>query len=296
MEFLRYSFLFFFGGICGWVIELLFRRLVHGKWVNPGFLNGPFLPLYGFGVVAFYFLTSLDWQTWITPEWVSYLVEILVIGVVLTIIEYIAGLIFIKGLKVKLWDYSDRPGNIQGIICPLFSAIWTAIGAGYIFVLKDPMQALSDMVLQESALLWTTGIIGFLYGVIVVDFGYSLHIVTKVRSAVADSKLVVSWERMKESFQAHFKERHKHSNWIFALSPRNDDFKTMIDEYVAALKENNKKRQEAWNAKIEAKKAERAAKIERKKAEKAAKMEAKKAREEEKEAGLHAENEEKPKE
>lgn len=42
------SALFIIGGSTGWLIELVFRRIAHGKWINPGFLSGPCLPLYGF--------------------------------------------------------------------------------------------------------------------------------------------------------------------------------------------------------------------------------------------------------
>ena len=33
------SFLFFIGSMFGWVLELLFRRIVNGKWINTGFLT-----------------------------------------------------------------------------------------------------------------------------------------------------------------------------------------------------------------------------------------------------------------
>ena len=39
-----------------------------------------------------------------------------VMALAITALEYVAGLIFIRGMKIKLWDYSDRWGNIQGII------------------------------------------------------------------------------------------------------------------------------------------------------------------------------------
>lgn len=44
--FLIVLYLFFFGGVGGWVLELLFRRFFSGanperKWLNPGFLFGP---------------------------------------------------------------------------------------------------------------------------------------------------------------------------------------------------------------------------------------------------------------
>lgn len=48
--FLKYLFLFFIGSTLGWIVELFFRRIAHKKWVNPGFLIGPYLPIYGFGL------------------------------------------------------------------------------------------------------------------------------------------------------------------------------------------------------------------------------------------------------
>lgn len=51
--FLTIAFLFFIGSMAGWGIEVVFRRFFSSanperKWINPGFLSGPYLPLYGF--------------------------------------------------------------------------------------------------------------------------------------------------------------------------------------------------------------------------------------------------------
>lgn len=35
--FLTLTFLFALGAVFGWCMELVYRRLAHGKWVNPGF-------------------------------------------------------------------------------------------------------------------------------------------------------------------------------------------------------------------------------------------------------------------
>lgn len=48
-NFLILAFLFFIGCTAGWVLELFYRRFAptnkSHKWINPGFLNGPYLPL-----------------------------------------------------------------------------------------------------------------------------------------------------------------------------------------------------------------------------------------------------------
>ena len=104
--------LFMIGATLGWCLELVYRRFVSSKkWINPGFLNGPYLPLYGFGVCLLYGICSIPMPLW---------AQIVFIVVMMTVIEYIAGLIFIVGMHIKLWDYSKQWGNIQGIICPLY--------------------------------------------------------------------------------------------------------------------------------------------------------------------------------
>ena len=129
--------LFVIGSLAGYVIEVFFRRFVsQHRWVNPGFMVGPYIPLYGFGVVILYGLSNinLSFMNIIYPWQV--VIKIVLIGIMMTLIELIAGLIFIKGLHIKLWDYSDRWGNFKGIICPLFSFIWLLVGVAYYFLVN----------------------------------------------------------------------------------------------------------------------------------------------------------------
>ena len=45
--FLTLAFLFLIGSVLGWGLEVIFRRFFSAhRWVNPGFLVGPYLPLY----------------------------------------------------------------------------------------------------------------------------------------------------------------------------------------------------------------------------------------------------------
>lgn len=271
MEFFRYSFLFFFGGTCGWVIELFFRRFVsQHKWVNPGFLTGPFLPLYGFGAVGFYLFASLDWQTWFSPTPFAYFMEIICIGLLLTAIEYVAGLIFIKGLKIKLWDYSKRLFNLQGIICPLFSLIWTACGAVYVFLLHQPFVTMTNFVMSSDHILVFATLIGLAYGFILVDLGWSLGLVKKIRTAVSNSKLVVDWDKIKVSFQESTHKLKQKTTWVLPFYTKALSFQAMMGDYLHKLNETNMEAEE----KLKEKQAKRKAKRDEKIAEHIAKKEA----------------------
>lgn len=133
MVFFRLTFLYMLGSVGGWVIELFFRRFFSmKKWINPGFLNGPYLPMYGAGTVLLYGACFIP-----LPRWGL----VLLLTVALTLLEYVTGLIFIKGMKIKLWDYSGRWGNIRGIICPLFSLLWGIIAALFVYLLFEPLHA-----------------------------------------------------------------------------------------------------------------------------------------------------------
>ena len=98
------STLFVIGSLLGWVIELFFRRFVsQKKWMNPGFLTGPYLPIYGFGVAVLYAVSNIPLK--IDNQVVDIIIRIIIIGVGMTLIEFIAGLIFIKGCVLMKYLY-----------------------------------------------------------------------------------------------------------------------------------------------------------------------------------------------
>ena len=67
---------------------------------------------------------------------INHIIIILLMGFVMTLIELIGGLISLKN-KIRLWDYRDRWLNYKGIICPLFSVIWTIVGALYYYIIAE---------------------------------------------------------------------------------------------------------------------------------------------------------------
>lgn len=100
----------------GWCTEVAYAALDTRKFVNRGFLNGSYCPIYGFGVVIV--VTAL------TPIKENLL--ILFAGSVLltTALEYITGFVLEKVFHNKWWDYSDKPFNIKGYVCLKFSIYW----------------------------------------------------------------------------------------------------------------------------------------------------------------------------
>ena len=48
---LKYLFIFAIFSVVGWILEVTYRSITNKKFINPGFLSGCAIPLYGFGVV-----------------------------------------------------------------------------------------------------------------------------------------------------------------------------------------------------------------------------------------------------
>lgn len=109
-------FIFFTYAILGWCLEVAFHALVTGKFINRGFLNGPWCPVYGFGASAV--LACL------LPLRGS--VPLLFLGslLVTSALEWLTGFVLEQLFHQRWWDYSDEPFNLNGYICLRFSLAW----------------------------------------------------------------------------------------------------------------------------------------------------------------------------
>lgn len=203
--------IFIIGGALGYLLELFYRRARHGKWINPGFLSGPFLPLYGVGTLLLFGICSLGDATFATTPWGKVLL-ILLITVAMTLAELVTGLIFAEGMKVRLWDYSGLWGNFRGIICPLFSLIWGAIGALYYFVLH---RHLVTAVMWLSDNPFDTFIVGMFFGIFLVDLCYSFHVVTLLRALAKKTQSIIGFEPLKVRMRVRAKRLHSKSRFLF---------------------------------------------------------------------------------
>ncbi|MGM9979536.1 MAG: putative ABC transporter permease [Clostridium sp.] len=100
--FVLYSFL-------GWVCETIYCSIDDKKFVNRGFLNGPFCPIYGTGA-----LLVID----IFMKYKDDLVVLFILSVVITsIVEYITSYLLEKIFNLQLWDYSTYSFNLNGRVC-----------------------------------------------------------------------------------------------------------------------------------------------------------------------------------
>lgn len=191
-------FLFNIGCILGWIIEAIFRKFFSisnkkHKWINPGFLLGPYLPLYGFSLIILYFLSMINFN-FIGNIILRFFLLLILMTLILTLIEYITGLIFIKKMKMPLWDYSMFPGNISGIICPQFSFFWFILSSIYYFFLNPLINDLLSYLFENSFSLFLTG---FFYGIFFIDLVYSFKLILKTYILAVNHKFFIRMEGYK---------------------------------------------------------------------------------------------------
>lgn len=121
--FLIYAFL-------GWCTEVSYAAMESGKFVNRGFLNGPYCPIYGSGVLIVVAV--------LTPLKDNLLILFFGSFCLTSVLEFITGYILEKVFHNKWWDYSDLPFNIKGYVCLKFSVLW-GLACSFIMLVLHPM-------------------------------------------------------------------------------------------------------------------------------------------------------------
>ena len=232
---LTLAYLFFIGSVLGWILELLYRNLTqkHEKWVNPGFCTGPYLPIYGFGLCALFLLASLEQYSFIANPFWNKAVLFVTMAIGMTLIEYWAGLFCLKYLKVRLWDYSNNWGNIQGIICPLFSMFWAIGGAVYYFLIHPHIL---DGLTWLSHNLAFSFFIGMFFGIFIIDVANSAQLVVKLKKFAEENRVILAYEGIKDHIQNFQQNRSK--KYKFFAPFRSD---RPLGEHLKEIAENIEK-------------------------------------------------------
>lgn len=128
---------FFIYAFVGWAIEVIYHTVTSGKFVNRGFLNGPWCPIYGVSfAVVIMLLTPLQKNP-----------AILFCGsfVLATAMEFATGFVLERIFNEKWWDYSNKPFNVKGYVCLKFSLMW---GLACTFVMRIIHPLISAVVIN----------------------------------------------------------------------------------------------------------------------------------------------------
>lgn len=219
---LALAYLFAFGSIIGWILEVFYRRFApdnkERKWVNPGFCIGPYLPIYGFALCVLYSLATIGKEIGFDNGFTNHIILFVFMALCITVVEYIAGVFCLKLFNIRLWDYRNEFLNFQGMICLKFTIFWWFLSAVYFFYIHPSME---DNLTWLKDNLDSSFFIGFFYGIFIVDVFKSAKIFSKVQAFAKENNIEVKYEAMKEEAQKKIQELHnKNQFFVRSVSDR----------------------------------------------------------------------------
>lgn len=216
----RFLWIFFIYAFLGWCTEVSYAALVTGKFVNRGFLNGPWCPVYGFGVVIV--LAGL------TPLENNLLLLFLGSVVLTSALEWLTGFVLEKLFHQRWWDYSDQPFNLSGYICLRFSVAW---GFACLFVVKllHPTVLLLIRLIPRTL---GTVLLALLGAVMAVDLAATVSTIVKLNRRLEQiDELAAKIKEASNEFGENLAER------VLDAAERGADWKEDIDELAFRLAE-----------------------------------------------------------
>ena len=161
------------------------------KIVNPGFMSGCVLPIYGFGALILYYVCKLE--SVFTFKY-NVILIILISTILLTFLEYISGLFLLKVFKLKLWDYSNRKFNIKGIICLRFTLYWAILSLIFTLFIYKFIDNMSESFINNKACLF---LLGIFYGLFLIDLCISINLSSKIKKYAKTKKKIINLEKLR---------------------------------------------------------------------------------------------------
>ena len=105
----KHFILFMLYSFIGWSMEVMLSFIQHRKFINRGFLIGPYCPIYGYGCLFMILLL----KRYLNDPFTLFIMAILICS----IIEYMTSYLMEHIFHARWWDYSNKRFNINGRIC-----------------------------------------------------------------------------------------------------------------------------------------------------------------------------------
>lgn len=104
-----YILLFFIYSFLGWCLEVGCKLVSEKRFINRGFLIGPYCPIYGWGAI----LMTILLKRYFSDPFTLFIMCILICS----LLEYLTSYVLEKLFHTRWWDYNHYRFNINGRIC-----------------------------------------------------------------------------------------------------------------------------------------------------------------------------------
>ena len=180
-----YFFLFFLYSILGWIVETTYVAIIDKKFINRGFLIGPYLPIYGSSSIIMIFYLN---QYKNNP-----LTVFLLAMFVCTFLEYITSYIMEKIFKARWWNYTNQKFNINGRVCLKNSLLFGILS---LFLIYSINPLLIDLINNmNTKWLFVITIICFI--IFITDIIISFNVILKLKHNFENIKFDATMELRK---------------------------------------------------------------------------------------------------
>lgn len=171
--------IFFAFSFIGWCIEVTLKYFEYHRFINRGFLAGPWLPIYGTGAVFITLATDAA-SRFESGYGTTFAISFILCGT----LEYFVSYYMEKRFHAHWWDYSKKPMNLKGRIW-IGNLILFGIGGVIIVHLMNPilLAAFSRISLASEEIIASS-----LSAIIAADFILSHFIMKLVKTGVESSE------------------------------------------------------------------------------------------------------------
>ena len=242
----EWVFIFCLYSVVGYIWETVFCSLKEGKLLNRGFMKGPFLPIYGFGVCIMMIAAGPFNGKNVLFECISGMV-------CATVLEYVTGELMQHLFKVRYWDYSKEKFNLNGHICLGASLGWFVAT----FIVNEIFRGPVDRLVHSMSAFQMYLADNIVMGIAIVDFAISFKaamdlriILVKMEKARHELKLmqkrldvlvaVVSDETKQTYKEFTGSITEMYDDFTDSVSERFDHFEAGIGRRLDFLKDNAK--------------------------------------------------------
>jgi len=223
MMFYKYLFLFATFSIIGWILEVIYRSCITKKIVNPGFMSGCVLPIYGMGAIIINSICILI-EYYNLPHKVLFV--FIISAIILSLLEFICGFISLKYFHLRLWDYRKNKFNIKGFICLRFSIIWGLLAVLYYLGVHPYINEISINFINSNIGVFSLGI--FL-GIFIIDLSVSIKLLNRLIKYANEIKENINIEKIKLDARINI-TRKKFLNAIYPYLSTNRYLREKINE------------------------------------------------------------------
>lgn len=163
--------------IAGWVCEVIYCSIPAQKFINRGFLHGPYCTIYGIGATILLSATA--------PISQYPLLVFLAALLAATTLEYFTGWLMETVFQIRWWDYTHKKYQIKGRICLQNSLLFGILGMFTVYLLHPLAADLLDIIPADKQRILASAVMAIFFLDLILTLNTLLKLSDKLKTVQA---------------------------------------------------------------------------------------------------------------